>query len=264
MASVVLGMAAPLLGIRRPARGDVPRLAACALTGMAGYQFLLNAGERTVSAGTASLLVNTGPIFAALLAWMLLSRRPPANTWAGIAIAFTGATIITLGQNFNLDVSINALLVLAAAASQATFFVLEKPLLERYTALEVTCYATWLGTLIALPALVDLTQDLDQTSPISVVSIVFLGAGASAVGFATWAYALARLEVATAANFLYLVPPVAIGVGWLVLGEVPAPTALAGGLIIITGVAISRRSGKRSSRPAVAGKSSDEPTEGSV
>ena len=42
---------------------------------MTGYQLLLNAGERVVPAGTASLLVATAPVYASLLAVAFLGER---------------------------------------------------------------------------------------------------------------------------------------------------------------------------------------------
>src|SRR5690242_7024850 len=69
VASVVLGaVAAARGGVRRPARGELPALVLVAFTGMTAYQLLLNAGEVTVPAGTASLLVNVSPLIAAALA----------------------------------------------------------------------------------------------------------------------------------------------------------------------------------------------------
>src|SRR5208282_4641604 len=56
VASAALALAAPLMGVRRPKPGDLPLIALCGLAGMTGYQLLLNAGERVVPAGTASLL----------------------------------------------------------------------------------------------------------------------------------------------------------------------------------------------------------------
>ena len=65
----------PALRVRRPARRDLPLIAVCGLAGMTGYQLLLNAGERVVPAGTASLLVATAPVYASLLAVGLLGER---------------------------------------------------------------------------------------------------------------------------------------------------------------------------------------------
>ena len=41
---------------------------------MTAYQLLLNAGEQTVPAGTAALLVNVSPVFTAIAASVLLAR----------------------------------------------------------------------------------------------------------------------------------------------------------------------------------------------
>ena len=65
--------------VRRQA-GDLPLIALCGLAGMTGYQLLLNAGERVVPAGTASLLVATAPVYASLLAVAFLGEQRPADT----------------------------------------------------------------------------------------------------------------------------------------------------------------------------------------
>src|ERR1700736_664333 len=88
VASAALALAAPLLGVRRPRARDLPLIALCGLAGMTGYQLLLNAGERVVPAGTASLLVATAPVYASLLAVAFLGERPGRRhrvnrTWAG-------------------------------------------------------------------------------------------------------------------------------------------------------------------------------------
>ncbi|RSM87598.1 EamA/RhaT family transporter [Kibdelosporangium aridum] len=241
VASLVLVVAAPLLGVRRPASGDIPRIIGCGLTGMTAYQLLLNAGERSVSAGTASLLVNTAPIVAAVLAFVLL--REPLHRWGitGLLLGFAGAVVIALAQGTGLTPSLDALLVLGAAIAQACFFVLQKPLLTRYRGVEVTCYAMWSGTALSLPLLPALFRDAPHASTQSVVALLLLGIGPSAIGFVTWAYAQARLPVATAANTLYLVPFLAIGIGWAVLGESVHPASLLGGVMVLAGVAVSRK-----------------------
>ncbi|WP_158881063.1 DMT family transporter [Amycolatopsis anabasis] len=258
VASVALAAAAPLLRVRRPERGDLARIAACGLTGMTAYQLLLNAGERTIEAGTASLLVNTGPIFAALLAFALLREPLTSRSWAGIGLGCTGATVMALAQGNHLRPSADALLILGAALAQALFFVLQKPLLARYRPFEVTCYATWSGTLFALPLLPDLAGDLPHAGPDALAALIFLGAAPSAIGFAAWAYAQARVPVAVAANTLYLVPLLAIGIGWALLAETVHPGALAGGLLALAGVALSRG---RPRPTAVAGYPPREPSE---
>ena len=114
VASAVLALAAPLMGVRRPRLADLPLIALCGLAGMTGYQLLLNAGERVVSAGTASLLVATAPVYASLLAVAFLGERSTRRRWAGSAVALAGTALIAASHGLGFGVS--ALVVLAAAA----------------------------------------------------------------------------------------------------------------------------------------------------
>ena len=221
LASVALAGAVAVAGRGRPARRDLPALVLVAITGMSAYQLLLNVGEQTVDAGTAALLVSTGPIFVAVMAAVVLGERLDRAAWAGVAIGFTGAAIIAVGQGGGLGVSAGALLVLAAAVSQAAFFVLQKPLLPRYGSLRVNAWAMWIGALLLIPFSPTAPAAVPAAGAEATIAVAFLGLGASALGFFTWGHALSRLEVHRAASCLYAVPVVAIAVAWLWLGEVP-------------------------------------------
>jgi len=240
VASAVLLGLAWLGGVRRPATRDLQRIVWCGATGMTAYQLLLNTGERTVDAGTASFLINTGPVLAALIAFVFLRERISRRSWVGIVVGCVGGTVIAFSQGKGLAPTPDALLVLGAAAAQATFFVIQKPLLERYSGLEVTCYATWSGTALALPLAPTLLDDLPHASPTTLLAVVLLGVGPSAVGYATWAYVQSRAPIGVSSNSLYLVPFVATGLSWLLLAEMPSRWALVGGAVAVAGVAISR------------------------
>lgn len=252
LASVALGALTPAAGVRRPAVRDLPALLACGATGMAGYQLLLNAGEQTVSAGTASMLVNTGPLFGALLARLLLHEQLIARTGQGLAVAFGGTVVIALGQRGGVSLSGGALLVLGAAASLATFFVLQKPLLSRYTAFEVTSLSTWAATLMVLPLGGGVAGAVADADARSVGAVLFLGLGASALGFFSWAHALSRLPVTTLSASLYTVPLVAVVVAFVWLDEVPPAASFVGGAVTLVGVARATRPARRDSTPGPA------------
>jgi drug/metabolite transporter (DMT)-like permease len=70
---------------------------------------------------------------------------------------------------------------------------------------------------------------------------VYLGIVPTAIGFTTWAYALKRTSAGKMGAFTYLVPPLAVLLGWLVLSEAPPALALAGGALCLAGVAVTRR-----------------------
>jgi drug/metabolite transporter (DMT)-like permease len=246
VASAALAVAAPLMGVRRPKPRDLPLIALCGLAGMTGYQLLLNAGERVVPAGTASLLVATAPVYASLLAVAFLgehaTRRPGASQhWAGSAVALAGTALIAASHGLGFGTS--ALIVLAAAVLQAIFHTAQKPLLARYTGFEVTAYAMWAGTVFVLPWTGSLLRALwgpgAHAGGAAIGSAVFLGLAPSAAGFVLWAYAMARTDVGRVTVSLYLVPAAAIGISLVWLGEIPGPAELIGGAIALAGVVLA-------------------------
>jgi drug/metabolite transporter (DMT)-like permease len=71
----------------------------------------------------------------------------------------------------------------------------------------------------------------------------------------TWAYAIRRLPVTVATSALYAVPVAAFLLGIVFLREVPPVSALLGGAIALTGVALVQLKG----RPASPSPMPDEP-----
>jgi drug/metabolite transporter (DMT)-like permease len=242
-AAIVLSVVAPRFKVRRPARADLFQIFLVGLTGMALYQLLLNRGEVDVAAGTASLLVATGPVFSALLARLALKEYLNVIGWLGILVALGGSAVIAF-EGGGLSLEPGALFVLGAAVVQAAFFVMQKPLLRRYTPFEITFYAMWLGTLLLAPFAIGLPHAISNATTSATSAVLWLAIGASAIGFVTWAYALQRIDVSIAVSTLYLAPVVAIVVGWSILGEVPTARALIGGAVALSGVALVTTRGK--------------------
>ncbi len=65
--------------------------------------------------------------------------------------------------------------------------------------------------------------------------------GQTVVGYALFVYAVARLRPAVLAVMLYALPPLAVLADWILIGEVPSGRDLAGGALILVGVAIGTR-----------------------
>ncbi|GLY86704.1 DMT family transporter [Actinoallomurus iriomotensis] len=246
VASLALAAVTPLTKVRRPRARDLPWIAVCGAAGMSAYQLLLNWGEVHVPAGTASLLVALAPVCSVLLATGFLGERLTVTIAVGSVVALSGAAVIAVAGG-STGFSAGALVVLAAAVVQGVHHVATKPLLRRHTGVEVACYAMWAGTLFLLPLAPAAVRGLAAAPPSALASAVYLGLLPSALGFVTWGHAVARYSIATSTGALYLVPPVALAVSFVWLGETPGPIPLLGGLIGIAGVALISR---RASAPA--------------
>jgi drug/metabolite transporter (DMT)-like permease len=252
IASAVLAIVAPLFKVRRPALRDMPLILVCAITGMAAYQLLLNWGELRVPGGIASFIVVTNPIYSAIVAVLFLGERIVRRQVIGGAVALAGIAAIAIGQG-DLRFEDSALVILAAAIAFGSYHGAIKPLLGRYTGLEVTSYATWMGTLLLLPAIPALVRAFPHASTQATLSVIFLGVAPSAVGFVAWSYAVARLPVTVATGSLYLIPPIAVLIGYVWLGDTPHPIELVGGAVALVGVSYANASLRRpAAKPAQA------------
>src|SRR3954454_7354798 len=224
-----------------PPRGDVPRLVACGLLWFAAYNVILNSAEQRVDAGTAAMLVNIGPIFIAMLAGLLLREGFPRTLLGGCAIAFGGAVVIGVATSERtVHAGGGAALCIAAAAAYSGGVVAQKPLLERTSALQVTFLACAVGAIACLPYAPALAGDVRGAGTGAVAWTAYLGVFPTAIGFTTWAFALRRTTAGRMGATTYLVPPIAVLMGGLVLGETPPGLALAGGALCLAGVFVAR------------------------
>jgi len=228
-----------------PSRGDAVRFLICGLFGISVYNGLLNQGERTISAGAAAFIVNVAPILTAILATLFLRERFKVWGWIGALVSFAGVGLIGLGQPGGFAFGGGAILVAGAALCTATYFVIQRPLVARYGPLACTAYTLLAGALFLLPFLPGGLPRLVAPggAPLA-AAVVALGVFPAAIGYAAWTYALGRFSAARAANFLYLVPPVAALIGFLALGETMSVLTLVGAAVAIGGVAIVNTRGR--------------------
>ncbi len=112
-------------------------------------------------------------------------------------------------------------LCLVAALLYAGGVTLQKPVLRNVSALQVTWLACLVGAIACLPFAPGLLEEARAAEPVNLAWIVFLGIFPTSIGFTTWAYALARMSAGRAGAMTYLIPPTAIVISWLLLGETP-------------------------------------------
>jgi drug/metabolite transporter (DMT)-like permease len=242
VAAVVLGL---LVLARRepfPAARDLPLIALSGLLWLGAYSVLLNAAEQRVDAGTAAMLVNVGPILIALLAGYLLGEGYPRTLFAGCAIAFAGVIVIAAAtSDAGGTGGPGVALCLLAALGYAGGVVTQKVALRRVSSLQtifLSCVFAAIGCAWAAPSL---ARGVEDASRSNIAWVVYLGLFPTAIGFVTWAYALARTSAGRLAATTYLVPAISILLGWAFLGETPPRLAFVGGAVCLVGVAVARR-----------------------
>jgi drug/metabolite transporter (DMT)-like permease len=241
--SVALGAVLLIRGVWvRPSGREWALISVCGVAWFAGYTIALNAAEQRVDAGTASMLVNVGPVLIALLAGVLLGEGFPRWLLIGAAVAFSGAALIGIGTTGAAGSdSTGVLLCLLAATAWAVGVLAQKPALRRLSALQVTAMACIIGALACLPFAGHLVSDVRGASPGALAGLLYLGLVPTAVAFGTWAYALSVMTAGSLGVTTYLVSPLTVLGAWVLLHDAPPPLALAGGALALVGVALTRR-----------------------
>lgn len=212
------------------------------------YNLALNAGERTVDAGTAAMLIQVAPILIGVLAGVFLGEGFPRMLVIGGLVAFAGTVVIGISTSTGRADATGVLLVLVSAVVYSVAMVTQKIVLRRVPGLQVTWLACVIGMVVCLPFLGSLLRDLAAAPTTSIVGVVYLGVVPTAIAFTTWAYALSRTSAGRLGVTTYAVPPLAIALGWVLLQEVPTLVAVLGGALSLIGVGIARRQSRPTPR----------------
>lgn len=248
--SAALLVNAVVIRMPLPARRDLPAIAVLGLTGITIYHVAQNAGQQTVTAGTASFLLASVPVFTALLALIVLRERLNHWGWLGIGISFVGVALIAFSTGDALILAPGALLILLAAISNSIYFVLQKPYLTRYTGLQLTTYTIWAGTFFMLIYVPGLIQQIQTAPSDASLAALYLGIFPTTVGYVLWTTALSRISVTTLTSAINLLPILSVLIAWIWIGEIPTLLAIIGGLVTIVGVILLTLRGKHETRPS--------------
>ncbi|MED5244639.1 MULTISPECIES: DMT family transporter [Priestia] len=239
IASVVLLVIAIATRMRLPDIKDIPLLLVLGFLGFTVYHTALNIGEKTVSAGIASLLISTTPIFSAFLAIFFFHETFGKRKWIGSAVSFVGVALLTFSKENFVHSANGILLILLAALAESIYIVCQKDLLKKYGFLSFVTYSIWGATISMLIFLPGLGTDFLNISFRSAISVIYLGLFPTVIPYIILAYLTSRVGSAEAAISLYLTPALSFFLAWLLLKDIPSVAAIVGSIITLCGVLLT-------------------------
>jgi drug/metabolite transporter (DMT)-like permease len=197
--------------------------------------------EQHINSAVTGLLNGGTPIFAALVATVLLNQPPRGALLAGIAIGFAGVALISLPSiSDGSSEALGVTLVIAATISYGFALNLAPPLQQRYGSVNLMAKMLALATLWTLPyGLWEIDEAEWELGP--TVAVVTLGVVGTGIAFALIASLIGRVGSTRASFITYLIPVVALVLGVAFRDDDVAPLALVGVVFVIGGALLASR-----------------------
>jgi drug/metabolite transporter (DMT)-like permease len=216
------------------------RLLLVGITGTAIPFSLLSYATLYVTAGYASILNATTPIFTALIAWLWVNDRLTASAVAGLVVGFIGVIVLSFDKQAG-SAQISVLPILAAMGATLCYgfsanFTRQK--LQHVHPLALACGSQTSAALILMPlSLCYLPQQMPSVA--GWVSVSILGIVCTASAFILYFRLIANVGVNKAVAVTYLIPFFGVVWGMLLLDEVLSLLMVMGALLILTGVSLT-------------------------
>jgi drug/metabolite transporter (DMT)-like permease len=224
-------------------RGSIGRLA---FVHTIVYQITFILGLNLTSAGNAAVLLSTSPLWTALLQPFIAKDRIRRTTMLGLAVSLVGVILIIAGSGQRFEYRSTAVLgdvlILVSAMLWALATTMQKPLLSRYSTVQLSTTTLGIGafglSVIALPSAFTLPWG---EIPFSYF-LAAIASGALAIGTANvlWTHGVQWLGPSRTANFNNLVPVFAFIISYLTIGEAISWFQIVGTAVTIAGVTIAR------------------------
>ena len=238
------GMAWP-----RVSRADAWRLVVLGLSGHLLHVGLVTYGIFLSTAFSSSVILACGPVFTLLILRAMRVETLRRAQVIGVAIALAGVVLFLSDKMFGgrWRASGGDLVLLVAATCFSYYTVAAKPLIDRLGSVTVMSYATMIGAvpLVLITAPQGLAIDWTALPPTIWVGMLWAVIISAFGGWLAWGWINAVRGVARTAPLIYLMPPVAGFVSWLIGGEIFTAVKLVGAAITLGGVAVAQFTGSR-------------------
>jgi drug/metabolite transporter (DMT)-like permease len=225
------------------AREHWPRLILTGVGMFASSWFTIQ-GFARVAAGLGTVISMVEPIIIALLFWAILREPLYPRIWAGLLVSLAGSAVPfwpeIVASTANLVDGVGMLFLLAGPTCWAVYTIGAKPLLSHYSGFTITGWSMLLAAPLILFMASTSYADLVATTTARMwAEIFYLAAFNSLLGAVLWNYGTRHLPGAAVGSFLYL-PVIAVAAGHLILGKQVTPWFVAGGAIMLVGVALAQ------------------------
>jgi drug/metabolite transporter (DMT)-like permease len=242
--------AAVLAVVMRLAGQGLPRSAGTyghmfvvALLGIAIPFSLITWGEQSIDSALAAILNGTVPLFAIVLAAIVLTDEPiTLNRLVGLLVGFGGVVVIT-SPSFSSGIGGSVpgeLALIGASVSYGAAGVYARHTVRDLAPLTSAFLEVGLAFVVIAILAVTLEHPFaTHVEPSTILSVTWLGLIGSGLAFLGFFFLLGRWGATRTSTVAYVLPVVGIALGVTVRGETISLVVLVGMLLIIGGVALA-------------------------
>jgi len=227
---------------------DFPTLLFLALTGVTFFFTAQYTGIQIAGASIAAILVCLlSPVLITLLSTIIFKEHLVKKQVFGIGIAALGTVIVVTGGTISFpgdrEFFLGSLILLCTPVLWATYSLVGKKIMDRYSPFLVVAYVNVLGGLCLIPfSLIENSFcQIFTMSSYSWLAILFLAVTCSLLGYYIWFYVMKHVGAAITSSFLFAEPLVTVLFAFMFVGEELSVFTLAGAFLIFIGVYLVAR-----------------------
>jgi len=223
-------------------REDWARIVAVAVLGNAGPALLFAHAETGLDSAVAGMITSGTPIVTLVVAGILLRKLPGRAQAFGIGLGFIGILLMVspslVGAHAN---PLGVALVFVGTVGYALNSNLIVPLQQKYGGPAVILWALLISSVMLSPLALLGVRDSEFTAS-AVIAVLILGVVGTGVARALSATLAGRVGAPRMSTTTYLIPIVAVVLGVAFHGEVVAPIAIVGIVVVLVGAYSASRS----------------------
>jgi drug/metabolite transporter (DMT)-like permease len=241
LAWVWMAEGTPVIG-----RRDWLRVVVVGLTVIGVYQALFTTGLNYTTASNSSLMLASIPAWTAVFAMASRQESLSRLQFVGVILSFVGVALAIRGGGELLALTADSLrgdvLTLIAACLYGLGAVVSKPLLDKYSSLRMMSMAMACGSafliLVSMPQMV--AQEWSTVSLPTWLGLAFTAVLGGGLAFVIWFKSIGEIGASRTSIYNNLIPPVAILIAFVTLGESFTALQALGAVVVLIGVTLTR------------------------
>jgi drug/metabolite transporter (DMT)-like permease len=232
----------------KPKSLDLLLIITASLLGIVGYHFFFFLSLRYTLVDNSAIINALNPAVTAALAALFLRERLSRANYAGITLALIGVIILITKADVQrlaeLGLNRGDLLMLCAVGCWGGYALIIKRLSGSYSSLKLTLLTSLVGVLLLAPLSMteNLFQQLGRVSTNSALWILYMGIGASGLGYLFYNRSIREIGPTRTASVVYSTVPLFVAIlSFIIFDERMTTLMISSAVLIIFGLNLALR-----------------------